>query len=75
MKKKEKRITIGDIKAKCKERGYQLTEKDEQILKEMDDLSSDKNAEYYNKYMLYGPNKKSIYVPHIIMLGMGSTVW
>ena len=34
----------------------------------MDDLSSDKNAEYYNKYMFYGPNKKSIYVPHIIML-------
>ena len=64
--KKEKEITIDDIKNKCKEKKYALTEEDASILKDMENLENNDNTEYYNEYMFFKANKKSIYVPHIL---------
>ena len=64
--KKEKEITIDGIGNKCKEKKSVLTEEDLAILKDMENLENNTDTEYYNEYMFFRANKKSIYVPHIL---------
>lgn len=59
-------LTINDIKKKCSEINYMITEHDEDILNNMENEKKTNTVEYYNKYMFYSKIKKSIYVPHIL---------
>lgn len=59
-------ITINDIRKKCQQIGYKLTEEDEKMFSDMKTLINDKRVEYYNQYMFLQKNKKSIYIPHLI---------
>lgn len=65
-KAKLEEINIDDIKNKCKEKKYVITENDKAMLENMRKEERSNNVEYYNKYMFYTKMKKSIYVPHIL---------
>ena len=64
---KEEEITMDKIFEKCKEQKYIISEDDKKMLNEMKiEERNNISVEYYNKFMFFTKEKKSIYVPHIL---------